>query len=218
LLFDYIEGENVGANLTPQQLWEAAGIIACLHNYRDDIPVLPDEIHEDFSLPFCDSLEQFIADNFSTSTGELRAILEPCLTQLLAKNNEVKSLADKLKQKNIRMVLCHTDAHGFNLMQGKSLVLVDWEGVKLAPSEMDLMMFSKPDYWENFFKQYKKLRPDFELDNDVFAFYIWRRKIEDIWDFIASVLYDDLTVRERESNLVTLAKCCETLDDLWFEL
>lgn len=41
------------------------------------------------------------------------------------------------------MVLCHTDAHGWNLIQSNKLVLVDWEGLRLAPPEADLNMFTK---------------------------------------------------------------------------
>jgi aminoglycoside phosphotransferase (APT) family kinase protein len=136
----------------------------------------------------------------------------------VTKNEEVKSLAEKMNRKSKKMVLCHTDAHGFNLIQGDNLFLVDWESIKVAPAEVDLVMFSKKDYWDIFIKHYLNLRPDFELDSEILIFFILRRKIEDIWDFIASILYDELTIKEREGNLAYLANCCKTLDDCWFEL
>lgn len=229
LLFDYIEGNTVGKSLTHSQLIEAAEIMACLHNYSSEIPVIAanaesvrryikDKMQEDFSISFCNSLERFIAENYSTAPADVKAILRPCLANLCYKNNEVKLLAEKVKKKNINMVLCHTDAHGYNLMQSKHLVLVDWEGIKLAPAEADLIMFSKRAYWEIFIVHYMKNRPGFFLDNDIFMFYILRRKIEDIWAFIESILFDNLSVEQRESDIMHLSNCCNSLDELYFEL
>ena len=218
LLFDYIEGETVGKSLTHAQILEAADIMACLHSNGNEIPVNTEKIKEDFSVPFCFSLEHFIAENYSTLPADVKAILQPCLEQLVSKNNEVKSLSEKVKQKKIKMVLCHTDAHGWNLMQGKHLVLVDWEGIKLAPAEADLAMFSKKEYWDTFIEHYNKLRLEFILDNDLFSFYILRRKIEDIWAFMESILFDNQSDEQRKRDLDFLSKCCYTLDDLYFEL
>ena len=220
LLFDYVEGENVGKTLTHTQLLEAAEIMACLHSYGSEIPVNTDKIREDFSVPFCFSLERFISGDYSASPADVKAIIQPFSAQLVLKNNEVKSLSEKvkIKQKNIKMVLCHTDAHGYNLMQNDHLTLVDWEGIKLSPPEADLIMFSKKEYWDIFIGHYMKLLPKFILDNDVFTFYILRRKIEDIWAFIEGILSDDLPAEQRERDLSFLLNCCGTLDDLYFEL
>jgi spectinomycin phosphotransferase len=119
LLFDYIEGQAVGKTLTRDQILEAADLIACLHRYGNEIPVNTEKIREDFSVPFCYSLEHFIASNFTTLPADVKAILQPCIEELILKNNEVISLSEKIKLKNINMVLCHTDAHGWNLMQGE---------------------------------------------------------------------------------------------------
>jgi len=218
LLFDYIEGEPIGKTLTHGQILEAADIMACLHSNGIEIPVNTEQIKEDFSVPFCFSLEHFIAENYSTSPADVKSILQPSLEQLISRNNEVKSLSEKVKLKNIKMVLCHTDAHGWNLIQSEYLVLVDWEGLKLAPAEADLTMFTKKEYWDIFIQHYNKQRPNFILDNDLFSFYILRRKIEDIWAFIEGILFNNLSDEQRESDLTFLSKCCNTLDDLYFEL
>jgi Ser/Thr protein kinase RdoA (MazF antagonist) len=218
LLFDYIEGETVGKNLTHIQVLEAADIMACLHSYGNEIPVNTEKIKEDFSVPFCFSLEHLIAENFTSLPVDVKAILQPCLEQLISKNNEVISLSEMLKVRNIEMVLCHTDAHGWNLMQGEHLFLVDWEGIKLAPAEADLTMFTKKEYWDTFIEHYYKLRPNFNLDKDLFMFYIIRRKIEDIWVFIEGTLLDNLSQQQRERDLNMLSECCKSLDNLYFEL
>lgn len=85
---------------------------ACLHSYDNEIPINTDRMKEDFSVP--------------------------CLTQLVEKNNEVKLLSEKMKQKDMKMVLCHT---GYNFMQSERLVLVDWEGIKQCFLKKSIGMF-----------------------------------------------------------------------------
>ncbi len=225
LLFDFIEGQAAGETLTHTQLLEAAELIACLHSYGDEIHADGDEIHadmgkikEDFSVPFCYSIMRFIREDYQASPADLKTILRPFLDELISKGNEVISLSEKVKQKDTKLVLCHTDAHGWNIMQSKQLVLVDWEGMRLAPAEADLIMFTKIDYWNIFIEQYSKLRPEFILDNDILSFYIMRRKVEDIWAFIEGILHDNQSDGQRERDLHFLSRCCSSLNDPYFEL
>ena len=220
LLFDYIDGEPVTKNsFTDLQILEIAEIMACLHSYDSNIPVSTDKIKEDFSVPFCISLENFIVNEYQKSPADIKTILQPYLNRLTAKNNELISLADTIKQKDNNMALCHTDAHYKNFMQnGHHLILVDWEGLKLAPAEADLFMFTQKAYWNIFIEHYNKLRPDFVLDNEMLSFYVLRRKIDDIWAFIESILYDNLSDKQRKRDLAFLLDSCSRLDDLNFEL
>ncbi len=218
LLFDFIEGEPVGEALTHLQLSEAAEILACLHGSTSAIPFIGEEMREGFSVPFCGAMEAFIARDFAASPEDVKAILQPCLPRLLAMSGEVKALAEQAKRKNVQMVLCHTDAHGYNLMQGQRLMLVDWEGIKLAPAEADLLMFTKPEYWDVFMAKYRKLRPDFCLDQDILSFYVLRRKIEDIWEFVEGIVQNNLSAEERARDLGHLSRCCETLENGCFSL
>jgi thiamine kinase-like enzyme len=218
LLFDYIEGEPIGLTMTQAQVAEAAEIIACLHNSGSKIPINMDKIKEDFSVPFCISLERFLTECYKSSPADVKSILDHYLEQLVVKNNKVKLLSERYKQNNTEMVLCHTDAHGWNLIQSTHLVLIDWEGIRLAPPEADLIMFSKKEYWDTFIKHYNMLRPSFAVDTDLFSFYILRRKIDDIWAFLESLLSDNLSYEQRKRDLDFLADCCRKLDDLSFEL
>jgi len=218
LLFDFIEGETVGKTLTHKQLLEAADILAGLHSAGSVVPIRPEPIREDFSVPFSDSLDHFIAEDYPASPADIKAVLQPCLEQLLLKSTELKSLSEKARQKKAEMVFCHTDAHGWNLIMAEHLVLVDWEGLKLAPAEADFVMFTKRDYWEIFIGHYQKLRPEFIMDHDLLSFYILRRKIEDIWAFIEGILLDNPCDEQRKRDLNFLSNCCNTLEDSFFEL
>jgi thiamine kinase-like enzyme len=218
ILFDYVAGETVGKFMSHNQLSEIANILACLHSYGDEIPFDTTRIKENFSVPFCFSIKHFIAENLSKSPVDVKAILQPCLELLISKNNEVKALSEMIKKKNIKMVLCHTDAHGWNLIQDKQLVLIDWEGLRLAPAEADLCMFTKKEYWDTFLEHYVNCRPNFKLDENILLFYVLRRKIEDIWAFLESILYDNLSDGQRVRDLNLLASCCYKLNDCCFEL
>lgn len=214
ILFDFIEGETIAEKpLNSYQIIEIAEIMAHLHSVGNEIPVKIDKIKEHFEVPFCFSLEEYISDSFDTSPVDAIEILQPCLEQLKLKINEVKLLSERAKQKNSRsrMVICHTDAHGWNLMQSDRLILVDWEGLKLAPAEADLFMFADKEYWDVFLKHYKAIRTEFELDEEMLSFYISRRKLEDIWAFLESILYDDLSDERRKSDLKHLANQCGNL-------
>lgn len=217
ILFDYIEGETIAKKtLTNTQIIEIAEIMAHLHSFSREIPINTDKIKETFEVPFCLSLKNFIKDSYTTSPNDVRSILKPCLEQLIYKINEVGSLADRVKRKNSRMVLCHTDAHGWNLIQSQCLVLVDWDGMKLAPAEADLFMFAVKDYWDIFLRHYNIIRPEFELDDEMLSFYVLRRKLEDIWAFLESILYNDLPDERRKSDLAYLSNECRNLNAFCF--
>jgi thiamine kinase-like enzyme len=216
-LFEYIKGEAIAKKpLTDTQITEIAEIMGHLHSYGQEIPIKTDKIRENFNVNFCSSLENFISDEFAASPEDIKVILQPCLEQLILKINETKSLSNMVKQKSNKMVLCHTDAHGWNLMQSDHIVLVDWEGMKLAPAEADLFMFAKKDYWDIFLKHYSNIRPEFKLDQVMLSFYTLRRKLEDIWAFLESILYDDLPDERRISSLAYLANECKDLNAFCF--
>lgn len=217
ILFEYIEGFAIEKQpLTQKQVEELAEIIAHLHEHGEDFPIKTESIKEDFSLPFCISLKNYFTNDFSTSTDEIKAILHPCREQIMLKIKEIELLSEKLKSSNQIMRLCHTDAHGFNLMQNDCLILIDWEGLKLAPVEADLFMWVKKDYWSIFLKSYLKIRPEYKLDDDLISFYTIRRKLEDIWAFIESILYDNLSKKQYISNLSFLSNECRDLEEFCF--
>ena len=55
----------------------------------------------------------------------------------------LRAQAEALRHAPLRYALCHTDIHGWNLMQEDRLILIDWEGLKLAPVEADLFSFTE---------------------------------------------------------------------------
>lgn len=217
ILFSYIDGDTVGDKLlTQQQVLELAELIARLHS----VPL--DKLHdlclftEDFSVSFCDALENSVAfGDVGIQSLEWR-VMEDCSTELCKRIYRLRKLSQILSGKHIDRHLCHTDVHGWNLMASDHLILVDWEGLKLAPLEADLYMFIHKPWWDCFWTYYRRFRPGTELNPELIEFYLLKRKLEDIWEFLSRLMYDDLDQKTYTQCLTNLANECKELDAFCF--
>lgn len=127
-----------------------------------------------------------------------------------------KKLANKLKKKNLPMRLCHTDLHNWNLMQTKeSLMLIDWEGLKLSPVEADLRFLMEEPFDESFNKifiqAYKDIHPDYHVNEEALKFFHNRRQLEDIGEFIQQLSYETLSSTDKEETIHWLRDSLENL-------
>lgn len=196
------------------QVQQIAKIIATLHSYRDEIPVNTKNIREDFSLPFLNQLKEILHKEFVSSSVDLKDLLGVYINPLEGSIDRVERLAMDIRRSNPKMVLCHTDIHNWNLMQSdEQIVLIDWEGLKLAPAEADLMFFVDKPYYDIFINIYQKLHKDFVINMDTLLFYRIRRKLEDIFEFIEQLLYDKQEEQERNETIKLLMS---ELNDLVF--
>lgn len=135
---------------------------------------------------------------------------------LLLNIDKVEKLSVKLSKETLPFVLCHTDVHGWNLMQSDRLILIDWECMKLAPTEADLFAFIGNLFWHNcsdeFLKTYQSVHIDYEINLEVLEFYQARRRIEDICAFAQGLLYEkNIDDTERKESLYHLQHECEAL-------
>lgn len=184
LLFKYIDGETIGDNpLNDQQIEELADIISELHSHGDDVPFSKEAITENYKLPFNNELLYFLdAEN---ENREVKDIISPFSEKIRELIERTENIKDLVKQNQIPFVLCHSDIHNWNLMQTKeNLVLIDWEGLKYAPAESDLYALVNEPYFDNFLSIYRKKHANYIPDEDILLFYKYRRKLEDIWEFV----------------------------------
>lgn len=205
VLFEYIDGVTIAEQeLSSGQVVELAGIIAELHTYGSSIPYPTDQIREDFSVPFCTKLKRFLNQTHAADPEDLIAILTPHLDKLTVFADLTETLSGQMKAACPDLRLCHTDAHGWNLMQNQHLMLIDWEGLKLAPVEADLFMFYDKPFWDLFLSTYRQKHKGFTISTAVMNFYLYRRKLEDIWEFIDRILHDPISsdLRNRAMQLL----------------
>ncbi|WP_295816235.1 aminoglycoside phosphotransferase family protein [uncultured Deinococcus sp.] len=188
-VYEWIHGVNTGG------AWEAAlpelaELLGRLHGASDglrrevpDLPMPP----EDFALPFEAALRDVIG-SLPHRTAEarpevqaLRDLLGPHLGTLERVLDAVSAVAADLRSRPLELVVCHTDAHGGNVMRGAdgALWIVDWETARLAPPEHDLWMLGRhlPACVDAYARG---LGRPFSPDADLLRFYTLRRPLEDL--------------------------------------
>lgn len=203
LLYDYIEGETIGnRDLTGNQVYQLSKIIAELHSYGNDIPNGSDVIKEDFEVPFLQMLRQILQNGGDDLPSDVWRLIYPSMSQLNDLIRTVEELSQNLKNGDLRMALCHTDLHNWNLMQsGNQLMLIDWEGLKLAPIEADLMFLVDKPYFNEFLSIYQKTHQGFSINPDAMTFYQGKRRLEDIWEFIEQLLFEEQDEQDRDITM-----------------
>lgn len=208
LLYEYISGETIGdKNLTEEQVYGLSEIIAELHSYGKELPIETDAVKEDFYVPFLQQLRNTLDKEYNKVPSDVRELINPHIEQINGLVDTVEKLSVHLKNSNLRMALCHTDIHNWNLMQSEQqLLLIDWEGLKLAPVEADIMFLVDKPYYDEFLSIYQKVHKNFVVNPDALQFYQGRRKLEDIWDLIEQLIYDNQDAQERAITINYLTK------------
>lgn len=212
LLSSYIEGENlIGKELSNNQVKDLAKIIAELHSYREDIPVDFIPLKEDFSVEFTNQIRECLGSTTKLKPA-LQDLLELYKKDIYTSIQAIEELSTKLPYSNKKMCLCHTDIHKGNiLLNDKGLILIDWEGLKLAPPEADFFDIVQREWSKIFFDEYKSKHPNFKIDLETLKFYQLRRILVDIWEFIQQIQYDEQSEEDLQLSLSYLEKECQSL-------
>ncbi len=213
MLYEYIDGETVGEKeLTEDQVCQLSEILTELHLYGEELPFETAAMKEDFDVPFLQQLRDIVAQEVHHIPNELRQVISPHTEHIKSLVDTVEELSELLKSSPLRMVLCHTDLHNWNLMQSEQqLILIDWEGLKIAPVEADMMSLVDKPYYKKLLSIYKKTHQNFVINPDALKFYQGRRKLEDIWEFIEQVLFDK---QDEQEKAVTLNYLTEELKSI----
>ncbi|TLS50071.1 hypothetical protein FE782_22320 [Paenibacillus antri] len=138
------------------------------------------------------------------------SMISPYLIHLKQLFSTVESLAHELRGNDLRMVLCHTDLHNWNLIDSCGrLYLIDWEGLRLSPIEADFMFLVNRSNYSEFVNIYK--HEIFSIQRNALKFYKGRRKLEDIWEFIEQLVYDQQTEEQQHETTTLLSKELEEM-------
>ena len=153
-----------------------------------------------------------VVDAFARRLPEMLDLYREPLERLLKR---ASSLAARVRRREHTMILCHGDAHGWNMLidQAGKLYLIDWDTLVLAPKERDLMFVGcglggrGHDLVREtalFYIGYGEV----DVDEELLAYYRYERIVEDLVLYGWDVLDSDLPLAERlqaitilESNL-----------------
>jgi Ser/Thr protein kinase RdoA (MazF antagonist) len=213
MVFPLIGGQTIAdAKLTGAQVRELAEIVAALHVYGAEIPVPTGSLRETFDVSFCGELTGWLC---GTGDTDLNAVLAPYAGTLSRMSETLQAASDTLRKTDLRYALCHMDIHGWNLMQAERLILIDWEGLRLAPVEADLFSLTDTFFFDyardEFITSYRSVHKDYHINPEVMRFYRWRRRLEDVHAFSQSILLDCLTAADRTRSLHYLNRECALL-------
>ncbi|WP_096186432.1 aminoglycoside phosphotransferase family protein [Evansella halocellulosilytica] len=213
LLHEFIEGETIGEKrLTNKQVEQLAVFISELHRYGGEIPVETGAIKEDYNAPFITSLHKTINYDQNEFPFDIWELVHPYVTNINHLIERVQLLSESLKSKELKLSLCHTDLHNWNMMQaGQQFILIDWEGLKLAPVEADLMFLHDKSYFNEFLNIYAKAHPNFTMNEEALQFYQWKRRLEDIWELIEQLVFDKQDKNEKALTMKYLKEELEVV-------
>lgn len=203
LLYTYIDGDTVGnKNMSDKQIKELAEIISTLHSYGShQIPFSTNLMVEDFELPYLNDFEIILQKKIEEIPQIIKEPITKYRQTLVNRIGDIKNLSNQLKSSNLDFSLCHTDIHNWNLMQTDRLILIDWEGLKLAPVEADIMFLIDKPYFDKFISIYQKTHRRYVINEDAIKYYRFQRNLEDIWEFIEQLLYEDVNNEKQVETL-----------------
>lgn len=215
VVYPYIEGHPVLDEAPSDALQAEFGqLVAQLHSAAQQIKP-PKTIQEQYTFHFEAPLRRGLQVLDTICDGErwgrvaLRDMLLPHRTLILGLMDELLAMAQTLKQTSQLMVFCHSDMHGANMLrtpQGE-LVVVDWDGVCLAPPEYDLFIFTG-DGFETFLRAYYQAGGVRQLSASRFAFYFYRRNLEDLTDWIVRILDENNSQEQDRLDLDGIKQDC----------
>jgi len=218
LLFSYIDGFTVATTpLTIKQQEELAKIIGELHRHGADMPFDFSKLQETYEIPCAELMK---AQRKMPQKADDPLCVYQQYDMLMHAIEKAQNLAEYAKSRQLAHTLCHTDIHGWNLIQSDRLILVDWESIKYTPVEADLFTLWNDwywgdthwgSYWGTFLPIYQKICPEYTVDEKVLKFYQIRRHIEDIEEFYKQYLYDEMTEAETNEVISCLERECKFL-------
>jgi len=133
---------------------------------------------------------------------DLQKILKPKRSYVVDQINKWNSLSQELKGQDLIFGLCHTDIHHWNIIVNENkLYLLDWEGIKFAPPEADIFSIYQQPYFDLFIKRYCEHNPNYKINQTALQYYLTGRKLQDIFEFIEQLQFDNLNQADYQTNL-----------------
>ncbi len=206
-VYPFVSGKNGYEQPTTKSHWKQLGkAISQLHQLNpDSCPIKIKELgFSDFypkklenilntldDLVLKNNIEKKLINLFKKHKNLLTVMIQDCLT-----------LSNYYQEKNPQTVLCHSDLHAGNLLfnDDQQLFIVDWDELKLAPKEKDLMFpggaqgyqgLSPEEEVACFFSTYN----DEDIDHQLIKYYRTARIIEDL-----AIDSEQILIKKYEEN------------------
>jgi spectinomycin phosphotransferase len=219
-VFEFIDGQPLSDQdlRLPEVARQTARLIAAVHAATPALAV-PIPFVERFEV-WTAGLHRCLAElqpdtSVDELRGEARALVWPQREALLAMQERLLTLGAAARSGPTERVLCHGDLIGDNLLvdRGGRLWAVDWDGAVLAPRERDLALFAGQGF-ERFLGHYEVDSGVQDLDPDLVAFFLLRRNLDDLVDWLGAVLSEDQPEEQARADLDGVQWCLSRWDAL----
>jgi aminoglycoside phosphotransferase (APT) family kinase protein len=219
-VFEFIDGQPLSDQdlRVPEVVRQTARLIAAVHAATPALAV-PVPFVERFEV-WAEGLHRCLAKlqpdiSGDELRGEARALVWPQRGALLAMQERLLTLGAAARSRPTERVLCHGDLIGDNLLADRSgrLWAVDWDGAVLAPRERDLALFAGQGF-ERFLDDYEVDSGMQDLDPDLVAFFLLRRNLDDLVDWLGAVLSEDQPEAQARADLDGVRWCLSRWDAL----
>lgn len=223
-LLAYLDGRTLAEETDwPDALYASvAEAVAGIHASTSAVrPLAPGA--ERFELPFVAPLARAMdarggGDPLPVDLQDLLAPMAHAVRTSIERLEELRRVAGLVHADE---VLCHTDIWGSNLLLSDdgTLHVIDWGGALIGPAEADLFMFAgtnffPADRFEWFLRRYEAAFRRVHLDADVFGFYLYRRNLDDLSQFVVSLVQGSTEAMDREETLGHIAALLAELPKL----
>lgn len=212
ILYPFIEGENgFERELTDHHRRTLGTALKAIHSAQIPLELrrlIPRELFapqwRERMKFFQAQMENKIFDEpTATKLAEFIRSRQSEISRIIVRTEE---LASELQSQPIELVLCHTDIHGGNILisDTNEMYIVDWDDIKLAPKERDLMFIGGgiDEIWKSkdseaiFYEGYGKT----EINFAALAYYRYERVIEDLVVISEQLLTTDEGGADRERS------------------
>jgi spectinomycin phosphotransferase len=213
LLYPFIDGASAWTpGFTDRQWHEHGTFLRRLHASTVPDDLLPTEKYT------AEAARRALAGiSVPTGADEIGRSLARLVEQHRAEIDEMATrtlvLAQRAKEANAPVVVCHTDIHPGNVIVGPDggLSVVDWDAPMLAPPERDLMFVLSPGYGEQPFTPHRRDRflagyGPHPVNVEVLDYYVRERILDDATLFIASILDESAGDAARTNDLHWLGR------------
>ncbi len=212
VVFPYIDGVTPRESpLTDRQLTNLVTSVAELHRLTVTDSALASVPREDFDALWTEAVLPALA-RIDSPGHQLHDVFAGRGRRLTTQFRRFRALAAKLAAQEHSMVVCHTDIHGYNVViQDDIPLLIDWEGMKIAPKEHDLLFWVGDERWELIWHTYRQINHDMHIDMELLQFYRTRRSFEDLIQDIQRVEQEQLVEQEFVDLCAQIDTACTQL-------
>lgn len=207
VVYPYVEGRTLLDGGLAAERWQEVGrMLASLHATRLEELLLHELRRECFVSPWTEGARRVIthADNrgLTGTSAELACFIRERASEMCAIVSHAELLGRLLQARQLELVLCHGDPNKVNILLTRDdrLLLIDWDGITLAPAERDLMFFTGAE--RDLFMQGYTARRKFFPDATALAYYKYEWVVQEFCDYGTRLFFaPDLDEAEQQHAL-----------------